>query len=134
MSLVGEQVLLRIYLQSADRAPHAPTYERIIKVARNEKLAGATVIRGILGVGNRGIIPASNWSVVEHVPGDDHAGAGGGDDVSPSGTRSAELSQSGGGTEASFHIAYYFTGEPYENRRKRRFAACVYRGVGPVRA
>jgi hypothetical protein len=68
MSLVGEQVLLRIYLQSADRAPHAPTYERIIKVARNEKLAGATVIRGILGVGNRGIIPASNWSVVEHVP------------------------------------------------------------------
>ena len=68
MSLVGEQVLLRIYLQSADRAPHAPTYERIIKAAREEKLAGATVIRGILGAGYHGIIQPSTWSIVEHIP------------------------------------------------------------------
>ena len=31
MSLIGERVLLRAYLQSADRAPHTPTYERIVK-------------------------------------------------------------------------------------------------------
>jgi PII-like signaling protein len=68
MSLVGEQVLLRIYLQSADRAPHVPTYERIVKTARREKLAGATVIRGILGAGYHGIVHESAWSLTQHVP------------------------------------------------------------------
>jgi PII-like signaling protein len=68
MSLIGEQVLLRIYLQSADRTPHVPTYERIVKTARKQKLAGATVIRGIMGVGYRGIIKASKWSLVQHEP------------------------------------------------------------------
>jgi hypothetical protein len=68
MSLLGEQVLLRIYLQSADRAPHVPTYERIVKAARKEKLAGATVIRGILGAGYHGIIKGSPWSIAQHVP------------------------------------------------------------------
>lgn len=68
MSLVGEQILLRIYLQSADRAPHVPTHERIVKAARSEKLAGATVIRGILGTGYHGVIAPSNWSLVQHVP------------------------------------------------------------------
>jgi PII-like signaling protein len=68
MSLLGEQVLLRVYLQSADRAPHVPTYEQIIHAARKEKLAGATVIRGILGTGYHGIIAHKTWSIVEHVP------------------------------------------------------------------
>jgi uncharacterized protein len=68
MSLSGEQVLLRAYLQSADRSPHTPTYERIIHAARKEKLAGATVLRGILGIGYHGIIKSSTWSIVEHVP------------------------------------------------------------------
>jgi PII-like signaling protein len=68
LSLQGEQVLLRIYLQSADRAPHLPTYERIVKAARKEKLAGATVIRGITGTGYHGIIKGSAWSIIQHVP------------------------------------------------------------------
>ena len=34
MSIQGEQVLLRVYLQSADRSPHTPTYERIVRAAR----------------------------------------------------------------------------------------------------
>src|ERR1700683_4685227 len=68
MSLVGEKVLLRVYLQSADRAPHTPTYERIVHAAQKEKLAGATVLRGILGAGDHGIIKSSAWSIVEHVP------------------------------------------------------------------
>ena len=46
MSIQGEQVLLRVYLQSADRMPHTPTYERIVRAARNEGLAGATTLRG----------------------------------------------------------------------------------------
>jgi PII-like signaling protein len=68
MSLHGERVLLRAYLQSADRSPHTPTHERIIHAARKEKLAGATVLRGILGTGYHGIIKSSTWSIVEHVP------------------------------------------------------------------
>jgi len=68
MSLIGEQILLRIYLQSADRAPHTPTYEQIVKAARQSKLAGVTVLRGILGMGYHGFLKNSPWSMVEHVP------------------------------------------------------------------
>src|SRR5580700_1461624 len=68
MNLVGEQVLLRVYLQSADRTPHVPTHERIVKAARKEQLAGCTVIRGIMGMGYHGVIQASAWAIVQHVP------------------------------------------------------------------
>jgi uncharacterized protein len=68
VSLHGEHVLLRAYLQSADRAPHTPTYERLVKAARNEGLAGATVLRGTLGYGSHGVIQYSAWRIVEHVP------------------------------------------------------------------
>jgi PII-like signaling protein len=68
MSLVGEQVLLRVYLQSADRTPHVPTHERIVKAARKEHLAGCTVIRGIMGMGYHGVIQPSAWAIVQHVP------------------------------------------------------------------
>jgi PII-like signaling protein len=68
MSLHGEQVLLRAYLQSGDRAPHTPTHERLVKAARNEGLAGATVLRGIFGFGSHGLIRHSAWRIVEHVP------------------------------------------------------------------
>jgi PII-like signaling protein len=68
MSLMGEQVLLRVYLQSADRSPHVPTHERIVQAARKEKLAGVTVLRGILGAGKRGVIKPSAWTIVKHEP------------------------------------------------------------------
>ncbi|HEX4144848.1 MAG TPA: DUF190 domain-containing protein [Pirellulales bacterium] len=68
MSMQCEQVLLRIYLQSADRSPHTPTYERIFRAARNDGMAGATTLRGILGLGTRGMIERSAWSLTEHVP------------------------------------------------------------------
>jgi uncharacterized protein len=68
VSLQGEHVLLRAYLQSADRAPHTPTYERLVKAARHEALAGATVLRGTLGYGFHGLIKWSPWRIVEHVP------------------------------------------------------------------
>lgn len=70
MSISGEQVLLRVYLESADRAPHTPTYERVARAARNEGLAGTTVLKGILGFGAHGVVQQSGsfWSLVEHVP------------------------------------------------------------------
>lgn len=68
MELAGEQVLMRVYLQSADRAPLAPTHERLVARARREGLAGATVLEGILGAGYHGLLRSSRWSLVEHVP------------------------------------------------------------------
>ena len=68
MSLAGERILLRAYLREADRPPHVPTYEVLVKAARAAGLAGATVFRGILGLGSTGLLRPSTWSVVEHVP------------------------------------------------------------------
>jgi uncharacterized protein len=68
MSLVGEQILLRVYLQNADRPPHTPTHARIVQAARKKKMAGATVLRGIAGAGYHGILKNSAWSLAEHVP------------------------------------------------------------------
>jgi PII-like signaling protein len=63
-----EHILLRIYLQSADRAPSIPTHQRIIKAARAYHLAGVTVLRGIMGVGYHGILKPSAWSLARHEP------------------------------------------------------------------
>jgi hypothetical protein len=68
MSILGEQVLLRAHLQSADRAPFTPTFQRLVRAARSEGLAGATVLRGLLGLGHRGLIRRSFLSLVGHVP------------------------------------------------------------------
>jgi len=68
MSFRGERVLLRIYLESADRAPHVPTYDRLIKTARAGEMAGATVIRGIMGFSARRLLAHKTWSLVEHLP------------------------------------------------------------------
>lgn len=67
-ALNGERVLLRFYLRAADRAPWAPTWERIVRAARAQGLAGATIIQGILGLGARGELRPSAWSLTEHVP------------------------------------------------------------------
>ncbi|HVT87490.1 MAG TPA: DUF190 domain-containing protein [Tepidisphaeraceae bacterium] len=68
MSLSGEQILLRVYLQSADRAPHTPTYERLVKAARAQGTAGCTVLKGIAGmIGDQFLHPKS-WSIVQHAP------------------------------------------------------------------
>jgi PII-like signaling protein len=68
MRLVGEQVLLRVYLESADRTPHEPTYRRVVKAARSGGLAGCTVLEGIYGLGTRGVLAPTAWGLVQHVP------------------------------------------------------------------
>jgi PII-like signaling protein len=68
MSLAGEQILLRVYLQSADRPPHEPTYQRILKDARTQRLAGCTVLEGIYGHGTHGLLAPSTFAIVRHVP------------------------------------------------------------------
>ncbi len=49
--LIGENVLMRIFIGEADRHGHRPLYEALVELLRKEGLAGATVLRGISGFG-----------------------------------------------------------------------------------
>jgi PII-like signaling protein len=51
MRLEGEGTLLRIFIGESDQWNHQPLYQAIVELLRTEKLAGATVIRGIEGFG-----------------------------------------------------------------------------------
>ena len=46
-----ESILLRIFLGEGDRFEHKPLYEAIVMRALEAKLAGATVLRGMMGFG-----------------------------------------------------------------------------------
>jgi PII-like signaling protein len=52
MQIPRDAVLLRIFVGENDRLHHRPLYEAIVMKAREEHLAGATVLRGPLGFGH----------------------------------------------------------------------------------
>ncbi|MGB9081008.1 MAG: DUF190 domain-containing protein [Desulfuromonadaceae bacterium] len=49
--LIGEQVLMRIFIGESDRHGHKPLYEALVELLRSEGFAGATVLRGVCGFG-----------------------------------------------------------------------------------
>ena len=51
MRFEEDDVLLRIYLGESDMYHGRPVYEHIVLKARELKLSGATVLRGIMGFG-----------------------------------------------------------------------------------
>ena len=51
MALSCDAVLLRIFIGEDDKADHRPLYEAIVLKAREQHLAGATVLRGAMGFG-----------------------------------------------------------------------------------
>lgn len=51
MKLEGEGLLLRIFIGENDRWHGKPLYEAIVERARETGLAGATVLRGLMGFG-----------------------------------------------------------------------------------
>ncbi len=51
MHLPEEGSLLRIFIGESDRHEHKPLYEWIVLQAREQGLAGATVLRGLMGFG-----------------------------------------------------------------------------------
>ena len=51
MKIQGEALLLRIFIGESDRWEGKPLYEAIVLKAREEGLAGATVLRGLEGFG-----------------------------------------------------------------------------------
>lgn len=51
MKLPSESVLLRVFIGESDRFEGRPLYEAIVETARKKGMAGATVLRGVLGFG-----------------------------------------------------------------------------------
>ena len=51
MQIPEDAVALRIFIGEDDRAGKLPLYEAIVLAAREQKLAGATVLRGPIGFG-----------------------------------------------------------------------------------
>jgi uncharacterized protein len=52
MQVPRDAMLLRIFIGEDDRHEHLPLYEAIVLKAREQPLAGATVLRGPLGFGH----------------------------------------------------------------------------------
>lgn len=64
-----EASILRIYISSTDKFKYAPLYEVIVFAARRNKLAGATVLRGIMGFGaSSRVYSLKFWEIEEKVP------------------------------------------------------------------
>lgn len=60
---------LRIYVSSTDKHGHTPLYELIVFTARKTGIAGATVLRGIMGYGASSEVYSNRmWEITEKVP------------------------------------------------------------------
>jgi hypothetical protein len=51
MEIPSEAQLLRIFIGESDKSGHRPLYEVIVAEARKRGMAGATVLRGMMGFG-----------------------------------------------------------------------------------
>lgn len=59
MEIKGNAKLIRIFVGETDLIKHIPVYERIVMEARKNHLAGATVIKGVMGFGKTSLIHTS---------------------------------------------------------------------------
>lgn len=56
MKTPDDGYLLRVFVGESDRHGHHPLYEAIVLKAREDGLAGATVLRGVMGFGKNSIL------------------------------------------------------------------------------
>lgn len=56
MQIPEESSLLRIFVGESDKHGHVPLYEAIVLKAREAGLAGATVLRGLMGFGMHSVL------------------------------------------------------------------------------
>lgn len=56
MTIPEEGYLLRIFVGESDKVGHKPLYEVIVLKAREAGLAGATVLRGVMGFGKNSVL------------------------------------------------------------------------------
>ena len=58
--LEGSQTLMRIFIGEQRKHGHKPLYQAIVEMLREEKMAGATVLRGIAGFGIKSRLRSAN--------------------------------------------------------------------------
>jgi uncharacterized protein len=69
MEFNGETKLLRIFISSTDKFKNTPLYEVIVYAAKRYGMAGATVIRGVMGYGSSSAISSIKfWEISEKLP------------------------------------------------------------------
>jgi PII-like signaling protein len=69
MNSIGKKKILRLYIDSLDKYEHKPLWEMVLKKAKEEGLAGATVFKGIAGMGPHSEIHTfSLLSMSENLP------------------------------------------------------------------
>lgn len=56
MNIPEDGYLLRIFVGESDRHGHHPLYEALVLKAREAGLAGATVLRGVMGFGKNSVL------------------------------------------------------------------------------
>ena len=56
MKIPEEGYLLRVFVGESDKQGHIPLYEAIVLKAREAGLAGATVLRGLMGFGKHSVL------------------------------------------------------------------------------
>lgn len=56
MNIPEDGYLLRVFIGESDKCGHTPLYEEIVLKAREAGLAGATVLRGVMGFGKNSIL------------------------------------------------------------------------------
>jgi PII-like signaling protein len=56
MNIPEAGYLLRVFIGESDKSGHRPLYEEIVLKAREAGLAGATVLRGVMGFGKNSIL------------------------------------------------------------------------------
>lgn len=65
----NQQVALRIYVSSTDKLNDELLYESIVLKAKQQNLAGATVVKGILGYGASSVLHSYKfWEIADKVP------------------------------------------------------------------
>jgi len=56
MKIPERGYLLRVFVSESDKHGHVPLYEAIVSKARETGLAGATVLRGVMGYGRHSVM------------------------------------------------------------------------------
>ena len=59
MKIEGDAKLLRIFVGESEKFHKIPLYEKLVREAREKGLAGATVLKGVMGFGKHSIIHTS---------------------------------------------------------------------------
>lgn len=69
MEIQKQAKLLRIFISSTDKYNHEPLYQVVVYKARENGIAGATVLKGIMGYGSSSsVYSPTSWEITEKIP------------------------------------------------------------------